>query len=294
MDANSTPFQIRITHFRPPSEACRLPFALGSATQHRPSAVAESHNSQDAASLIISPDHMVAVVTDGCSSTHPQLEVSCHSSNEVGSKLIAQLVSNSALLIAMSHPRLAEEAFLKTLNRQVTTALKSVLHTFCGTDRARRELFAFDFLMTTVLGFVISDARYLVFHSGDGVIAVNGDIKTLDSDAGSYIANDIVARLDSAEVGPSVSQGSIVRCFGGSTAELKSIFLATDGLCRLATNHAAQLREFAAATPSPTQIENGFDFLLQEFRQRIAWNSDLGLILDDDATFALLRRIRTE
>jgi hypothetical protein len=237
---------------------------------------------------------MVAVITDGCSSTHPQLEESCHSSNEVGSKLMAQLVSNSALRITISHPGLSEGAFLKKLNHQVTTALKSLLRTFCGTDRSRRELFAFDFLMTTVIGFVISDTRYLVFHSGDGVIAVNGEIRNLDSHAGDYIANDIAVRLDSGAEAPFVSQASLRRCFGGRTSDLTSIFLATDGLCRLATNHADELREFAAATPSATQVENGFDFLLQEFRQRVAWNSELGLILDDDATFALLRRIGTD
>jgi len=80
----------------------------------------------------------------------------------------------------------------------------------------------------------------------------------------------------------------------GRTSDLKSIFLATDGLSRLATNHTDVLREFALAVPSQGQAENGFDFLLQEFRQRVAWNSDVRLILDDDATFVLLRRIRTE
>jgi protein phosphatase 2C-like protein len=294
MDANATPFQTRITHFCPPIDACRLPFAIGSATQHRPSAVVDCHNSQDAASVIISKDHMVAVITDGCSSTHPLLEPSCHSSNEVGAKVMAQLISNSVLRIVMKHPRLSEEALLKKLNHQVATALKSLLRTFCGNDPVRRELFIFDFLMTTVIGLVVSDARYLVFHSGDGVVAVNGEINNLDSDAGEYFANDLVVRSDAGNGAPFVSRGSLKSCSVGRTSDLKSIFLATDGLSRLATNHTDVLREFALAVPSQGQAENGFDFLLQEFRQRVAWNPDVRLILDDDATFVLLRRIRTE
>jgi hypothetical protein len=294
MDANATPFQTRITHFRPPVEACRLPFALGSATQHRPTSVVECHNSQDSVSLIVAKHHMVAVITDGCSSTHPQLEASCHSSNEVGSKVLAYLVSSSVLKTAVSHPKMSEEAFLKKLNDKVRKSLNIVLRTLCGTDRTRREMFTFDFLMTTVIGFVVSDARFLVFHSGDGVIAVNGEIKNLDGEAGHYIANDLIVRSPVGKGPRPARTCSLKPCFSGSTSNLKSIFVATDGLCRLAMNHAAELKEFASATPSPNQVENGFDFLLQEFRQRVAWNSELKLTLDDDATFALLRRIRTE
>ena len=293
MDANATPFQTRITHFRPPSEACQLPFALGSATQHRPSAVIECHNSQDAVSLIVAKHHMVAAITDGCSSTHPQLEASCHSSNEVGSKLLAYLVSSAALRIAASHPKMSEEAFLKKLNDKVRKALNILLRTFCGNDRTRREMFTFDFLMTTVIGFIVSNDRFLVFHSGDGLVAVNGEIQNLESDAGQYIANDFIPSPQ-GKARRHLRTCSLKPCSSGSTSDLQSIFAATDGLSRLATNHTTELREFVTTMPCPNQVEKGFDFLLQEFRQKIAWNSELRLTLDDDATFALLRRFRTE
>ncbi len=287
------PFQTRIAHFRPPTEPCRLPFALGSATQSHPCAVTECHNSQDAASIIITPNQMVGVVTDGCFGTHPKLEAAGDSSNEVGSKLLAYLVSTSAHRLAASHPKLSDEAFLKKLSNKVYRSLNTLLRTFCGTDPALRTMFAFDYLMATVLGFIVGDSRFLVFHSGDGVISVNGEISVLSGDEGSYITNDLV---DGSADGKSVpSRAHALKLFrSGVTSELESIFLGSDGLTNLATKYADHLKALVAGTPSSDQVENGFDFLLQEFRSSIAWNPSLALVLNDDATFVMLRRSKRE
>jgi len=294
MTSFSTPFQTRIVHFQPASEICLLPFAVGSATQHRPSAVVESDNSQDAASILFGKHHMIAVVTDGCSGTHDKLRATCHSSNEVGSRLMAYLVSNFALKLATTNPSLTGEAFLMKLNDKVRKSLNVMLRTFCGSDRLRREMFINDFLMTTVLGCVVSESRFLVFHSGDGVIAVNGDIKDLENNAGQYLANDLIARSDPTEPLPPPLVSSLKLCHSGMTCELVSIFLATDGLSRFARLHPNLLKDFVATEPPPNQVENGLDFLLQEFRQKVACNSNVNLRLDDDATFVLLRRTGTE
>jgi hypothetical protein len=286
------PFQYRIAHFRPPRERCDLPFALGSATQHRPSAVTECQNSQDSVSIIITSDCMTAVVADGCSGTHPALEETSHSSNEVGAKLLAYLLSIAAQTLATDMPTQSDDEFLEKLSTKASKALSGMLTHFCGDDERRREMFAFDFLMATVVGFVVTDARYLVFHSGDGVIAINGEIEVLHDEGGRYLANDLMNSFGDRDAMPSAKRNALRSFRGGTTEGLRSIFVATDGFAPLAMTHSHELTALTCATPPVEQVDNGFDFLLQELR--MAWNAGLGARLEDDATFALLRRIRTE
>jgi hypothetical protein len=58
----------------------------------------------------------------------------------------------------------------------------------------------------------------------------------------------------------------------------------------LVESNAEQFAEFISDVPSVDQVQNGYDNLLREFRQRIVWNSNSKVSVRDDATFALLRR----
>jgi hypothetical protein len=262
---------------------------VGGATQHNLNAVTESQNSQDSLSIIVRKQAIAAVVTDGCTGTHEKLEASSRSANEVGAKLLAYVVSNAALRLALTHTRLPAERFVWKLSDVIGRKLLAMIRTFAGTDAVTQRVFAFDFLMSTILGFVVTDRRFIVFHSGDGIIAVNGETRDLDDQAGTYLTNELISRTEAGRAPPSIKLLS-----SGPTGALNSILLATDGLARLANDHRNELTEFETATPPAHQVRNGVDFLLQEFRQRLAWNPDVDLKLDDDATFALLRRTGEE
>jgi serine/threonine protein phosphatase PrpC len=280
------PFQTRLTHFRFPKLACDLPFVVGGVTQHHEDSATESRNSQDAFTVIIEPTVMVGVVADGCSGTHAALEASCHSSNEVGAKLTTYLVSRSALAFATANPgTLHGERFARHVAATTRRGLSTVLRACAGQETTAREMFTLDFLMATILGFVATREWFAIFHSGDGVIGLNGKLTTLESESGRYLGNELVRS------GARLPKPSIKIFASGSSENLQNILLATDGLSALVGDHHDQLVEFMNGPVPPSQSRNGFDFLLQEFRQKIAWNQDIALRIYDDATFVLLRRI---
>ena len=290
MPSPRMPFQTRISHFRFPAEPCILPFVVGSATQHNPAATRESQNSQDSACILISRTHIVGVVTDGCSGTHADLEMTSRSSNEVGAKLLAYLVAHSAMRLALTRHRKLGTGYLEKLSARVMKALRGVLRVACRDDKDEEERFILDFLMATVLGFVVTKRRYIVFHSGDGLIGIDGTMFDLHEHAGEYFANDMVVRASKSSLG----MNSFKQVSSGETHDLRSIFLATDGLSRIATQYPEHLADFTVAEPNSNQTNNGVDFLLQEFRQKIGWNPVVDVALEDDATFVLLRRYQPE
>lgn len=288
MNSSSLPFQMRLAHFAYPQQPCELPFVIGGATQHRGEATVESRNSQDCIGILIGPRALVAVVCDGCTGTHPDIEASSYSSNDVGAKLLTYTISQHAFRLAQRYPRMLPSQFVERLSRVGLRKIESVQRMFSGRDKNVRARFASDFLMSTVLGLAVTRTQYIVFHSGDGIIVVNGDIHSLDSEAGVYLGNDLVNDFGQEKLG----DNSLKLHTSGPVEELNSIFLATDGLSRIASTYSRQLLEFITSQPSNQQTENGLDFLLQEFRQKVAWNSDVTFRSDDDASFALVRRVQ--
>ena len=243
--------------------------------------------------MIVKKKIIVGVVTDGCTGTHPKLENSCNSSNEVGAKLLAFLVSRAAQTMASTGP-LSPDAFVENLSKTVQSTLSTMLDLFAESDVAEREMFAFDFLMATILGFVVTESQFIIFHCGDGIVGLNGKIHVLDSEAGRYLASDLIIPLTEQNRADLAKRHSLKHFASGATVDLQSIFLATDGLIRVVGEHPDALASFINTSPPPQQINNGFDFLLQEFRQKLAWNPDVTIHIDDDTTFALLRRYGLE
>jgi len=277
---------MRLSHFEFGSTECHLPFAVGGATQHKPHASQESRNSQDALTIRVAETAIVAAVADGCSGTHPRLEASCESGNEVGAKLLAYIVAEEASSAAMLLDRYAPERWLSRLNKIVTKRMRSLVACVVPRNAAKREMFVFDFLMTTLVGFVVTPNVYIIFHCGDGVIGLNGHIQRLEESAGHYIANALV------EGSRASSASDTLQLFAtGRTSSLENIFIATDGFYRMTREIPQELRAFITDTVPPSNNRGGVDFLLQDFRKAIAWNPQVQAPLDDEATFAVLRRL---
>lgn len=277
------PFQIRFQHLKLPDIECKLPFAVGGATQFHSSAFAECQNSQDASAICIGQDYIVAVVADGCTSSHLDFEATSLSNNEVGAKFLAHAVAGAVRDFA---PMMIDkpETFIEKVRRDALKKLSLVTTVMVGKDKSSRQRFVADFLMATVLGFVVAKDDYVVFHCGDGIIGLNGTLRILEEAAGSYLANSTFSGDDRI---PS----SLLRIYAhGKTNELENIFLSTDGLTQLVREYPSEVSAFIKSRPTQEQVSNGFDFLLQEFRSKLAWNKQIRFNVEDDASFALLRR----
>ncbi|HWD41190.1 MAG TPA: protein phosphatase 2C domain-containing protein [Fimbriimonas sp.] len=290
MSAANAPYQMRLSHFLAPVEACTLPFAVGGATQHKPNATAECRNSQDAVTLRVGRDTIVAVVADGCSGTHPSLESTSDSSNEIGAKLLAYVAAEEAFRLSGAIGTSSDDEIARRLDNSVVHRLDKMLQALVVGKSEDRERFAFDFLMSTILGFIVCERGFILFHCGDGVAAVNGEIQLLEDCAGLYLGN----RLLTPRVPRwSPTRRDAIQVIGrGALEGLDSLFLATDGFYKICDRYPTEIADFIRSTPEPDQIVDGVDLLVPEFRKKVAWNPSVSIALDDEATFAVLRRCR--
>jgi Protein phosphatase 2C len=123
--------------------------------------VAAGRNNQDAFCWAVTPEAIVAIVADGCSSGR-------HS--EVGAQLGARLTTEALQRLA---PRLADEPPEGVLERarQDVLAQLRVLSLAMGGSLSQVVT---EYLLFTVVGAVITRRTVVLFTLGDGVTAVNG------------------------------------------------------------------------------------------------------------------------
>jgi hypothetical protein len=288
-DEGRVPFEYRFTTFLPPKQAPKIPFAVGGGTQSNPEHRSDNINNQDASRLILSENWIIGVVCDGCAGTHRSIEEFTSSSNEVGAKLLSHLVCEKAQWLLRTSSLKDQAVFLHRLSGELTRALEALTIAFCGDDEFARECFAFDFLSATILGFVVTAEEYLIFYAGDGIIGVNDEVQFLKDQEGTYFAGNLAWRLCPSLYSGPIGHATLNMFRSGPTQELRNIFLGTDGLygC-IDANRPAWLTFLASRPPDP---ENGLDFLLPEFRTKIAWTDSCIDTFRDDATFVLLRRV---
>ncbi len=284
-------FDYRMTHSAMSRNGEAFPFAATTAAARNPRYDKENKNNQDAVGVCIAPGFVAGVVCDGCGSTHPVIEQHSVSSNEVGAKLACSLILHEAERAFARKNTFAAPELVERFSRSLQDSFKATVKAFCGRDESKAEKFIFDFLMTTVVGFIVTKEQFVVFHSGDGVIAVNGEFKVLDSEAGSYFSNDLLSICCPAKFPKATNGNSLKVQASGEAKNLQSILVASDGMTQLVKQYPQQMSEFVQRATPQEQCGEGFDFALPEFRRDIAWNPKISAELTDDASFALVRRI---
>lgn len=199
------------------------------------------NNRQDAfyceVNIIHNQLYWVGVVADGCGSGKHS-EVSASLLPLFTTKQIMHLLqfATPVLQIPMAlYPSIV--AFLQRIQQLVpfeTTREKSV--------------FVQDYLLATVIGFVINESEGVLFHAGDGYWAENGVVTRIEHDNRSpYIGYHLVPielRHDA---------GQLPRCFSTQiidATELDSLAIATDGF-----SEALLLRLFKESLPGPLGIQ---------------------------------------
>jgi serine/threonine protein phosphatase PrpC len=128
--------------------------------------------------------YAVGVVCDGCSEGQ-------HS--EVGAALLAEFLTRRAEKLLHDGFQVAEVPDL--LYHWALQFLKSLSGWLIGTDYNQNELtsLAKDYLLATVVGFIVGDEHTVIFSAGDGLILVNGHASVLNQDnRPAYLAYDIL------------------------------------------------------------------------------------------------------
>ena len=130
-------------------------------------------NNQDSYVWIKTPDYIICVVSDGCSS-------GAHS--EVGSNIIAPLFAQTlATYISKPHPSLNDENYFRhdwlwyNVRQDVLARIRilaqsmdeNLIATICK------------YFLCTVVGCVITQNSTCIFGCGDGVFSLNGDIQVV-------------------------------------------------------------------------------------------------------------------
>ncbi len=170
-------------------------------------------NDQDAFFWAASGDALVAFVCDGCGSGK---------ASEVGARLGARLLARAALerIAAGAEPpshRLWEEVRRDVLARIATLGQAIAEPGPGGTARAIAEHFLF-----TLVGVAISPAGVATVSLGDGVIALNGEVRRLGPFEGNeppYLAYGLLGRDLPIRVHDAVFP-----------EEVRSVLVGTDGV----------------------------------------------------------------
>jgi hypothetical protein len=224
-------------------------------------------NNQDGAAVLEKDGFAVAVVTDGCGSGP---------SSEVGARLGARFLARRILTEARRNGLTSE------LPTRVCEALVSFLFTVARGLDVEGEGLSDDVAQQLLFTFqcaVMDGERALVFGVGDGVVAVDGAVTTLDAgpdNAPSYLAYRLVPQSalpnDFRALAATLP---VVHHFGPA----RTVALATDGLSCAAP-------ELLALAEDTAVWRNAF--LLGRRLNVLAARPGAGLA--DDATVALLKR----
>lgn len=289
----NTPFVHRFVNLTNDKVQMVIPFAIGGATQQGTEHALDNLNNQDAISISIAEDFLIVTVCDGCSSTHDTLRDSL-SNNEVGAKLIAFTTTKTIQTLIGTNDITDSNHFVQTLSQKLTDKLVSIINLLADTNEKDKEIFIFDFLMTTILGLVVTKDYYLVFGCGNGIIGVNNEIRVLE-DTGSYFAASILPKCCPSRYSKITESNNLSVLAYGSSSDLTSIFLATDGFNDIVQNFCQELTDFIKQVTPKSKC--GFDFLLPAFRKYILGNNRVDEYSitskwpKDDASFVLLRRM---
>jgi hypothetical protein len=260
---------------------------------------AVSKNCQDAWHCAGSETVLVAVVCDGCGSGK-------HS--EVGAKLGARFLTQEVLKQTANHTSKSLSKLILAADfwQGVREATLQQLQTVASALGGSLAQVVSDYLLFTVVGVVATPLKTVIFSLGDGVYALNGDVKTIGpfpDNMPPYLAYGLV-NSSLATSNPDRLHFSIEAV--KPTAEVQSVLIATDGLeellrsttCKLPGKNdvVGSLSQFWEADhffSNPDAIRRKLSLMNAESR-RPDWENRRMLkepgLLSDDTTLVVIRK----
>ena len=83
--------------------------------------------------------------------------------------------------------------------------------------------------LSTILGFVLNDEEFTIFHAGDGVVQIDGELKQIDhNNSPRYLAYNCIPDPLSFGIGTNMLADTF-EYYRGSSWNLKRLMIATDG-----------------------------------------------------------------
>ncbi|OQX24000.1 MAG: hypothetical protein BWK80_23110 [Desulfobacteraceae bacterium IS3] len=266
----------------------QLPFSVAGLTQQGVVHMDDNINNQDAIGILTEENFIAGIVCDGCTGTHAELKRGS-SNNEVGAKLITYL-SMKLLKKIVSEGELSGEAVINEFSKRIVDSINSIVKLFCE-DEKEKELFIADFLTATIVGFFVNQNKYVIFHSGDGIIILNEDIYSLNDDSGSYFVSSVLGKN---------GDDKIFKVFAeGETDKLTSLFLATDGFSDFMDNYREVFLKFVN-TPVHLKRKGFNPNFVRDFRKQVVWDRQIKERIElknwfkDDSSFIFLKRIKDD
>ena len=190
---------------------------------HRPLAT----GSQDASACLVGPDHLIALVCDGCGSG-PHSEVGA----QIGARIFAQNVKKQLVLLDDSRDDKlpSAEMVLRLLNKARDGTLRLISLLSDNMDSSFSRMID-DYFLFTIIGAIIYKGAALFFSFGDGVIIINGEIiqsGSFPDNKPPYMSYHLIKDHLEASLLPDYLTFRIHRIM--PVKELNHCLLATDGL----------------------------------------------------------------
>jgi hypothetical protein len=221
------------------------------------------YNNQDASYFICDDNIIVGIVCDGCGSA-------AHS--EVGAQLGARFIAAKCIELFRDSPFDVER-----LAKQIETYLKG-LASICSVGKTRE--FILDYLLFTLIGFVVKQDLTHIFWAGDGVVMVNDELTIIDrNNRPEYFAKTLLG--EEIEIEHHIYD----------THTINHLMIGTDGVEAIITNQGVSIGNKVSV------LEISDLFLKEHFFSKPAalpkYLSDLEAtesILLDDTTVILLKK----
>jgi len=248
------PFQLAPGSLKRTGTETELPFSISGVSRQGFEHIRNGISNQDSINFKIESDFIIAVLCDGCTS-HDESFIADYSSNEVGAKLLAELITNFCFEdIKPRKNRIKVDTFINRLNVEIHQRLKRLMR--CLLVKGENQLpFLFNMMTSTVIVTVVRKKDYFIFHCGDGLVRVNDTSYNLNSDSGAYLTNAFDSRFDS-------SKPLLKLVDSGKTADLNQLYMATDGF-----NHSTIIESsfFEDIYKKDSYPHTGFIDLIPEF-----------------------------
>lgn len=286
-------FDYHINYYSDSKNHNSLPFSVFALTQQGLEHQKINVGNQDAGTLYLGKNILIGSVADGCTSGNNLNRKSYNQTGAViGGYLIVRLLRK---LVLKKHIPLSD--ILPPLEQELIINLRKFVNALNPWDFERHEVIK-NFFLSTLIFFVITEDEYLIANCGDGDILINGNHNSLNSDSGSYFANNLIEmqKLENGNysIKPSLNFRNVSQ---GKTVNLHNLFIATDGFLDEDILRHRAFQEFFLKTASNGR-GNGFHDRRLEFRRDFL-SSTLemknGRIWpQDDATFISIQRIEKQ
>lgn len=280
-------FDSQINYFTDCEGKTDLPFSIFGLTQQGMQHRHWSIGNQDAASIFVGKSSIIGAVADGCTSGR---NLNGKSNNQVGA-YVSSYLSVRILRKLVIKRKIPLDELMSTFQTEFQANLTRLLRTINPWKAERKEIIS-NFLLSTVVFFLLTNKGFLVAHCGDGIVVINGTPKDLGQTDGSYFVQNI--GRDSELSGPREWNPMFIDLASGDLGDLSTLFMATDGFDDQDILDHQLFSDFfineinrdfqRGLVNKRTEFRKGFVDPILEMKNGRTWP-------EDDATFISVKRV---